>query len=233
MTIYDDGFYLNQKDGSFRSAERVLPIVFEALHPKSVVDVGCGIGTWLAVAKTLGATDLRGYEGAWVQSQRLADPSLAVMAVDLEKPLSRDRKFDLAMCLEVGEHLTELRSDSLVDDLCSLSDQVLFGAATPGQVGTNHINLQWQSYWAGKFIKRGFQPFDIVRPKVWGSSDVECWYQQNILLYSKDPSVMPAGLLPTKMLDLIHPEVFRWQSGVRISMANLVASLKRVSSWRH
>jgi methyltransferase family protein len=226
MIAYDAEFYLNQKRGSLRSAEQVLPIIFDAVRPRSIVDVGCGIGTWLAVARSLGVSDYRGYEGAWVQGQVLADPGLVVVAADLESPLPRDRVFDLAICLEVGEHLSEGRADSLVDDLCFFSEHVLFGAATPGQVGTNHINLQWQSYWADKFLRRGYLPFDLVRPKVWGSVDVECWYQQNILLYSKNASVLPTGSSPTKMLDLIHPEIFRWQTGVRLSMTNLCKAIK-------
>jgi hypothetical protein len=227
MISYDTKFYLNQKDGSRRSAERVLPITFDALAPRSIVDVGCGVGTWLAVARSLGVSETRGYEGAWVQDQLLADPNLAVVTANLENPLPRDRTFDLAICLEVGEHLSEARADSLVDDLCFFSEQVLFGAATPGQVGVGHINLQWQSYWAQKFKERGFLPFDLVRPAVWGNAQVECWYQQNILLYSKNVSKLPMEARPTKMLDLIHPEIFRWQSGVRLSTANLFRAFKR------
>lgn len=30
------------------SAVAVVPLLMEFLHPRSVVDVGCGLGTWLA-----------------------------------------------------------------------------------------------------------------------------------------------------------------------------------------
>jgi hypothetical protein len=220
MPRYSDAFYRNQSDGSRRSARRILPIVFDIVHPKSVVDVGCGVGTWLAEAKSLGVTDLMGYEGAWIKDQQLADASLTVTATDLDNPISIDREYDLAVCLEVGEHLREQRSSSLVNDLCSLSGYVLFSAGTPGQFGEQHINLQWQSFWASKFSSNGYLPYDVVRPLVWGDDDVECWYQQNTLLYSKIP---PMGVLPTKMLDLIHPEIFRWQSGRRATVQNLLS----------
>jgi hypothetical protein len=220
MPRYNDAFYRNQREGSQRSAHRILPIIFDLVHPKSMVDVGCGIGTWLAAAKSLGVTDLRGYEGAWIKDQQLADSSLTVLATNLENPISIDRRYDLAICLEVGEHLTEKRSSSLVNDLCSLSGNVLFSAGTPGQFGDQHINLQWQSFWALKFASNGYQPYDVVRPLVWGDTDVECWYQQNTLLYSKMP---PADTKPSKMLDLIHPEIFRWQSGGKAAVQNLLS----------
>lgn len=57
-----------------------------------------------------------------------------------------NRRFDLAMTIEVAEHLTPVRADSFVEDLTRLSDVVLFSAAIPAQGGINHVNEQWQSY---------------------------------------------------------------------------------------
>src|ERR1700730_18510075 len=129
MPQYDEKFYQSQMDGSLRSARRILPIIFDFVHPKSVVDVGCGVGTWLSASKELGAADLRGYEGDWVKSQKLVDPLLPVQAVNLEHPLRVDRRFYLAICLEVGERLSRVRSVPLVDERCGFSDNVQFSAA--------------------------------------------------------------------------------------------------------
>ena len=91
--------------------------------------------------------------------------------------------FPLALCLEVGEHLSQERSNSLVHDLCSLSDCVLFSAAIPGQGGANHINEQWQSWWARLFAENDFILFHCIRPRVWSNRAVEQWYCQNMFLY--------------------------------------------------
>ncbi|MBR0289463.1 MAG: hypothetical protein IJQ82_10825 [Selenomonadaceae bacterium] len=48
---YDENFYKLQKDGSFKSAMAILPFVTKFIHPRSVVDIGCGVGTWLAAWK--------------------------------------------------------------------------------------------------------------------------------------------------------------------------------------
>ena len=36
----------------------ILPLVFNIIKPKSVLDIGCGIGTWLSIAKELGISNV-------------------------------------------------------------------------------------------------------------------------------------------------------------------------------
>lgn len=206
---YSADFYDVQRDGSFRSAVNILPIVFDVIKPKSVVDVGCGVGTWLSAAKSLGATHVVGFEGGWVANVPKPDPSIEIRAVDLEKDLDDANRFDLAMCMEVAEHLTSARSTTLVRDLCGLSDCILFGAAIPGQGGENHINEQWQSYWLNLFDSMNYAAADIVRPAVWRNDDVEFWYRQNSLLYINRTKLPALGLPDTKPLfvDIAHPMI--------------------------
>lgn len=207
---YDTGFYADQRGGSARSASIVLPILFDAFAPKSVCDVGCGVGTWLAEAKRLGATVAVGVDGEWARSATLADPTLDVRSVDLEKPIALSERFDLAMSLEVAEHLSGQRAPGLVRELCSLADYVLFSAAIPGQGGEHHINEQWQSYWGDFFKAEGFTALDAIRPRVWENANVEWWYRQNTLLYVKNDRVADArarlglgDVMP--MMDVVHP----------------------------
>jgi hypothetical protein len=163
---YSSDFYKNIQHGSRISAEVILPPIFQAIRPRSMIDVGCGVGTWMTVAQRLGARCV-GLEGDWIQNASL--PALDIRVVDLEQPISLDKKFDLALGMEVGEHLSQPRSETFVRDLCGLSDCVLFSAAVPGQRGTGHINLQWQSWWAALFAHNGFVLFDCIRPRVWNN----------------------------------------------------------------
>jgi hypothetical protein len=192
LAIYSKAFYAIQRFGSRRSAEVILPIVFDAVRPQSVVDVGCGVGTWLAVARRLGINQTLGLEGEWVLGLPYADPKLEIRGVDLEKKIPDLGKFDLVTCMEVAEHLTPGRAEGFVADLCSLSDHVFFSAAIPWQGGTNHLNERPQSYWAGLFARQGFGARDIVRPKVWNNSKASYWYRQNSILYSRGVATDPA-----------------------------------------
>lgn len=201
---YSKVFYAWQRIGSHNSAQRILPIVFDAVRPRSVVDVGCGVGTWLDVARALGASTV-GYEGEWVKGLPPTYPGIAIHAADLERRLEASQTFDLAISMEVAEHLTPGRADSFVADLVALAPHVLFSAAVPGQGGNNHINEQWQSYWADRFAAHGYGPRDIVRPKVKDDGGVAYWYRQNAVLYSKGhPIQRDAGF------DFVHPEHTAW-----------------------
>jgi SAM-dependent methyltransferase len=177
--------------------------VFEQTNPASVVDVGCGAGTWLAAARKLGAGKAVGVEGAWVANVRSASTDIEMHHADLEAPLPPLGRFDLAMCMEVAEHLSRDRAESLVADLCALSDTVLFSAAVPWQGGIGHLNEQPQSYWAGLFAENGFGAHDVIRPRVWKDGRVSYWYRQNAILYRKG---VPGAVGAT--LDRRHPARF-------------------------
>jgi SAM-dependent methyltransferase len=230
-SIYDDAFYTRQREGSKRSARIILPIIFDLIKPQSIVDIGCGVGTWLSVASELGVGNLVGFEGNWVKDVRKEEGNFSVNFSDLERKIATADRFDLAICLEVAEHLSEARADSLVADLCSLSDVVLFGAAVPGQGGTGHVNEQWQSYWANNFQKNGLLAYDVIRPEVWTNDQVRPWYRQNILLYSRKP--LP-GYQAARMVDVIHPVVYKWKNPptFRYLVGELPGAFKRAVARR-
>lgn len=198
-TPYSDAFYRRQAGRSFSSARVILPIVFQLLRPAAVVDVGCGIGTWLRAARDLGAGRVVGLEGAWLGAVE-RDASIEVHTRDLEAPIALGEAFDLAISMEVAEHLSPARAESFVDDLCALAPHVLFSAAVPGQGGTRHVNERWQSFWACMFAARGFGARDIIRQRVWADPRVDYWYAQNAILFSRGHPIDTAS-----RLDRLHP----------------------------
>jgi SAM-dependent methyltransferase len=204
MPLYDEQFYAWQADGSLSSAQVVVPILKELINPETVIDVGCGVGTWLRAWAHLdeGVTMLAGVDGEWVR-ELLPDPVRPLFrAHDLTEPLRLGRKADLVLCLEVAEHLPQRASRTLVESLCRHGSVVAFSAAPPGQDGTGHINLHWPSYWARLFAEHGFQPYDVVRQRIWWDQRVEWWYRQNIILFAK-PST--ARRLRIAKLEIRHP----------------------------
>ena len=208
MTVpYGEPFYADRQQATRHAAERLLALVAEHISFARVADVGYGTGTWLAAAMRLGADEAFGYEGDWVDRTQLDDDRIVLAAVDLEHTLT-GAKVDLAISLEVAEHLSEARAESFIDDLCAMSPAILFGAAIPGQGGVNHINEQWQSYWALKFASRGFGAFDIIRPRIWSDDAIPPWYRQNPILFLAGTMERPAGLQPVSelgTLDIVHP----------------------------
>jgi len=211
LNAYSERWYESRKGGARQSARVVLPLVCEVIRPVSVVDLGCGTGSWLAVFHEIGVSDVLGVDAAHLDPSLLEISPAQFLAQDLGTPLELDRDFDLALCLEVGEHLAPERADLLIAELTALAPTILFSAAIPGQGGTGHLNEQWPEYWAERFVDRGFRPHDFLRAKLWRDGRVRYFYAQNMVLYvresaaSRYPSLPAADLgLP---LSLVHPRL--------------------------
>jgi SAM-dependent methyltransferase len=203
---YDDEFFADIAVMSRSSASRIAPIVMNAVCAASVVDVGCGTGLWLSEFTAAGARDILGVDGARLGETQLAIPATSFMTADLTRPLRLERRFDLALSLELAEHLPPERSESLVDELVALAPAVLFSAAIPGQTGTEHINERWQDEWAAMFAAHGYRCVDLIRSVVWDDERVAPWYAQNTLLYLAPDREIPQHVaLP---LRVVHPRLF-------------------------
>ena len=187
------------------SARGVLPFVEPA--GKSIVDFGCGQGDWLLEARALGAATVLGLETYALEGgATLPIPSIAA---DLTAPITLDRRFDIALCLEVGEHIDAVHAGRLVASLTQAAPVVLFSAAVPGQGGVGHINEQPPAYWNAKFRAHGFDCFDF-RHEIWADHNIEPWYAMNVLAFAA-PASVPGQLAPYRTdepLHLIHPAVF-------------------------
>ena len=194
------------------SAQIILPLLFERYRPRSLVDVGCGLGTWLAVAKELGVADIAGVEGAWLDRKLARVPASSITTSDLEKPFDLGRRFDLAVTLEVAEHLSEKAAETFIDSLTRHADVVLFSAAIPFQGGHHHVNERFPEYWRKLFALRGYAVFDFIRPQIWERREVLVWLRQNLLVFARPALAAPggpfAGLESAGPLDLVHPDLY-------------------------
>jgi SAM-dependent methyltransferase len=233
---YSAGFYDDIDQMSRDSAGAIVPWLVDALAPKSVVDVGCGRGAWLAAFVATGIDDALGLDGDYVERPSLhIDPS-SFRAVDLVAPPDLGRTFDLALSLEVAEHLPADQADGFVGLLTSLAPVVVFSGAVPGQGGTHHVNEQWPAYWARRFEAKGYATIDAVRPRFWDDPRVAYYFAQNIVVYARDDvaaqvaSDLGARVADDEPLGLVHPgllAVVRDASKAKPSSLPSVRSLLR------
>lgn len=208
---YGEGFYDEIDEWSRESAAAIVPWIVDALAPSSVVDVGCGRGAWLAAFVSTGVHDVLGIDGDYVDRRSLhIDPS-SFRPADLVAPPDLGRTFDLAVSLEVAEHLPPERAGAFVALLTSLAPIVLFSGAVPGQGGTHHVNEQWPAYWAQRFEAEGFAAIDAVRPRFWDDPRVAYYFAQNTVVYARADvaaqvaSDLGAAVADDAPLSLVHP----------------------------
>jgi SAM-dependent methyltransferase len=212
MRKYDRRYFADHRDGALASARAMVPHLVQLAGPQSVVDLGCGLGAWLSVFSELGVQALLGVDGDDVPRDELMIPPARFLASDLTTPLQLDRTFDLALSLEVAEHLPPGAAETFVETLARAAPVVVFSAAIPLQGGTGHVNEQWQTYWARLFSARGLVAVDAVRPVFWDDERIEWWYRQNTIVYVRQdrlgeyPALGEArGRTSEPMLDLVHP----------------------------
>lgn len=215
QALYDADFFEELRRGAHQSAEVIVPLILEWVQPGSVVDVGCGDGTWLSVFQAGGIDDILGLDGSYVLSETLQIPKERFVPKDLSQPVSLGRTFDLAVSLEVAEHLPAESAPGFVESLTSLSDVVLFSAAIPHQGGTHHVNEQWPNYWIDLFESRGYIPVDSLRRRLWNDAAVQPWYAQNSFLFVRGDRLThypllqsAASQIPSFGLSVVHPTIY-------------------------
>ena len=182
--LYDIVFYLNNRYGSVISAQHILPKIFEKYKHERVIDFGCGSGTWLWVAQLLGAKTILGLDGEYVPKNLLMIPENNFIACDLQKKIEIPEKYDIAISMEVAEHLKPEFADIFVENIVSVSHRVLFSAAHPGQGGDGHVNEQPKEYWIDKFKNHGYRYINIS-DYFKNDFKIQFWYRDNIMMFEK------------------------------------------------
>ncbi|MGB3511111.1 MAG: Wzt carbohydrate-binding domain-containing protein [Microcoleaceae cyanobacterium] len=236
---YGKDFFENLQPGSRQSAQVIVPLIMELIKPHSIrplwklrfknfltgvsgefseisiVDVGCGDGTWLSVFKDYGFKKCLGIDGDYVTPDLLQISPSEFLSKDLTLPLEINQKFDLVLSLEVAEHLPFECADTFVESLVNLGKIIVFSAAIPGQGGEEHINEQWPNYWVDRFKRKEYLVIDCLRKKIWENDRVEPWYAQNILVFIKDDYLEKYPLLfreyqntNSSHLAIIHPKIY-------------------------
>ena len=216
MKDYPRKFYDELKDSALPSARRIVPLVRALMTVRSVVDVGCGDGGWLKAFQESGVKNVVGIDGEWVRDDQLLIAPEHLVRCALHEPLPLDRRFDLAVSLEVAEHIRPEFAARFVAELARLAPVVLFSAAVPDQGGLNHFNEQWPAVWAKLFEGYGYRSIDTLRWQVWRDDAVTWWYKQNMLLFASEEALDRNAKLeaarkaapPGPPLAVIHPEKF-------------------------
>lgn len=200
------------------AAARVFEILDQLLRIDSVLDLGCGIGTWMQAAQAKPGRGTLGVEIETFNANDLLVPEATILHMSLGRPIDLRRKFDLVLCLETAEHLPPEDAAQLVANCARHSGVILFSAAIPGQGGLNHVNEQPPEYWQKLFDRAGFEVVDLLRPRLWCDTGIPAWYRQNMLLFVDRQATSTFEKLRSESgkvqapLHRAHPDLLEWQA---------------------
>ena len=136
----------------FTNADKgALVFLKETLGVESMLDVGCGPGKQVRLARRLGI-EAFGIDGD--HTLKFSEPYFFLQDFTKGK-FSCDRTFDLVWSVEFLEHVEEQYQPFYMSTF-RLAKAVVCTAALPGQLGFHHVNCRKQSYWIGVFKKYGF-----------------------------------------------------------------------------
>jgi len=123
---------------NMRSPQSILEIIFKFYKPKTAVDIGCALCCWTEILQKFGVK-VTAVDGEWYdkESVKIADKFICQ---NLNNGVLHLDKVDLAVCLEVAEHVEKIHAKDLVETLTEASDVILFSAAIPKQGGQGHVN---------------------------------------------------------------------------------------------
>jgi SAM-dependent methyltransferase len=221
---YDFNFYKDRHSETSYAATRIFSELVKIIPmPQRVLDVGCGIGTFLKIAEEMGAVEIKGIDGEWVPKDLLVIPRENFSCLDFTElkknsqsnGFETNKSFDLCLSLEVAEHLPPDLADDFVRFLTSNSPIILFSAAIPKQGGRGHLSENFPSYWVKKFERNGYFVVDCLRSSIWTDRAIPVWYRQNLLVFIDSALITNSSKSPWHYfsnqkapLDVVHPDIY-------------------------
>jgi SAM-dependent methyltransferase len=188
--IYDDKFFEKNLEWNKPIAAKLVNILIDYFNPSSVVDLGCGNAEFLSEFYKKGIL-IQGYEGSCFAIKKALIDKKYIQLFDLKNKIDSPRRYDLALCLEVAEHIENKFSQRLIENLTTLSDTVVFTAAPPGQGGHFHMNEQPREFWIDIFKQRNYNYDAQITERVRNDmkkDGVLWWYCDNIMVFKRKVS---------------------------------------------
>lgn len=222
---YDDWFFEKHEDESevylnvdfsYNMAKKIFRYLLDGgMQIKKAIDFGGGTGAWLRALKDLNGSSILVLDGSSVSRSAMLEEKEFIQCDFTKGNLKEERglkgQFDLAVSIEVAEHLDSVYADDFIANLCAASEVILFSAAIKYQGGNHHVNEQMQSYWAEKFKMQGYKPLDCIRREFWTDEEIDGVVRQNCLLYIKEniyeryADMYGKNSMP---VDVVHPDVY-------------------------
>lgn len=154
LSLYNDEFFEWHVKHAREYSIKTMDWYIEKYKPLSVVDFGCGIGSYLESAYNHKIPFI-GYEISKAAIKYTPEHILKrIVYMDCTQDIN-PTKFDTVLSFETAEHIDPKGTFQFIYNLVDFTGKhLLFTAAPPGQLGTGHINLRPREFWIKQFSRR-------------------------------------------------------------------------------
>lgn len=153
--------------------------------PRRMLDVGCGLGGGVLMARSLGI-DAVGLD------QLVENEDDVFIHHNLVDRYFSGRPFEWVWCIEVAEHLDPTAHATLCDTLndnLTKDGLLIFSAAHPNQGGMGHVSERTSRYWQDQFFLRGLcwsKELTVNLSLLWSNiGSPFYWLPSNVLVFKK------------------------------------------------
>ena len=125
-------------------------------RPQRVFDAGCALGFLVEALWDRGVVTYGRDISDYAISQTRADIQPFCSVGSLTDPI--EGQFDLVVCIEVLEHMTEADGMRAIANMTAAADRVVFSSSPDDLTETTHINVKPAIYWMKAFGEHNFAP---------------------------------------------------------------------------
>ncbi len=185
------------------------------IQPRSVIQVGCGAGHWLAEYYQQGTPEILGINPTPQIIRDLAIPKSTIQTIEYEQLIHLNQRADLLLCLDTIATIAPSQQSAFIRAITRLSSVILFSSPIPSPSSNQGLNLQWPDYWAAKFKQEGYCVVDCLRESLWQDPNINPEMIQNLFFFVKESELKDYPKLNVArnqtrsyQLSLVHPKVY-------------------------
>lgn len=150
-------------------------------NAKSVVDLGCGTGSYVKVLRQV-KIKCDGFDGN-PNTPKITDDVAQV--ADLSQPLDLCKRYDWVLSLEVGENIPKEFEENFIRNLDRHNIQgIVLSWAVEGQGGFYHFNERNNDY-IKKIMENYGYTNDIFSEKYLRSKSSFWWFKNSLMVFRK------------------------------------------------
>ena len=158
LSLYNDEFFQWHYKYARIYSIQTMNWFLDKFTVSSVVDFGCGIGSYLECAHDRGF-EVKGFEISEAAKKYTPERIQKFITYqDCTEPIVI-KKYDCVISFETAEHIDPSGTEQFVENIVNATGgYLLFTAAPPGQQGTGHINMKAKEYWLDQFSELAYLP---------------------------------------------------------------------------